>query len=122
MNRTPLRNVLTVTKALADGQRVRILMLLQAGELCVCQIVEVLGLANSTVSKHLSLLSAAGLVDLRKDGRWAYYRIAAGAEKALLGWLGRALAGDPDLAQDAKKLAVVKKKDLEVLCRQQRKS
>ena len=122
MNRTPLRDVLTVTKALADGQRVRILLLLQAGELCVCQIVEVLGLANSTVSKHLSLLAAAGLVDLRKDGRWAYYRIAGGAEKTLLGWLDRALRGDPDLARDAKKLAVVKKKDLEVLCRQQRRN
>ena len=67
MNREAMRETLRVTKALSDLQRVRILMLLRGGELCVCQIVEVLALAPSTISKHLSLLSAAGLVDWRKS-------------------------------------------------------
>ena len=45
-------------------------------ELCVCQIVELLGLAPSTVSKHLAILKQARLVDSRKEGRWMFYRLA----------------------------------------------
>lgn len=95
---------LQVTKALADRQRVRILMMLRPGELCVCQIVEVLALAPSTVSKHLSILSAAGLVEVRKDGRWMYYRRPVGAGGALarplMRWLETMLAGDGTLVMD----------------------
>ena len=125
MNRTPMMDVMAVTKALADGQRVRILMLLQHGELCVCQIVEVLQLAASTVSKHLSILNAAGLVACRKDGRWAYYRLGdetGSAEDAMIAWLDKALCRDPDILKDRDVLFKVKKKNVEVLCRQQRKS
>ena len=64
---------MTVIKALADGNRVRILSVLAGRELCVCQIIEMLGLAPSTVSKHLSILRQARLVDDRKEGRWMYY-------------------------------------------------
>ncbi len=72
-----MRAFLAVTNALSDENRVRTLAALHRhGELCVCQIVEFLGLAASTVSKHLALLHAAGLIDGRKDGRWMYYRIA----------------------------------------------
>ena len=62
MRNDEIRTVLRVTKALSDGQRIRIMMLLRGGELCVCRIVEVLALAPSTVSKHLSILSEADLV------------------------------------------------------------
>ena len=51
-------------------------MALGAGELCVCQIVELLGLAPSTVSKHMAILKQARLVDSRKEGRWMFYRLA----------------------------------------------
>lgn len=125
MNRTPLRDVLDVTKALSDGQRLRVLMLLQAGELCVCQIVEVLQLATSTVSKHLSVLTAAGLVNCRKEGRWAYYRIAEqpdATDAAVWNWARNALKRDPTIVEDAATLARVKKIDLEIICRQQRKN
>ncbi len=118
MKHSPLKLVLAVTKALADAQRIRILMLLQEGELCVCQVVGVLKLATSTVSKHLSLLSAAGLVDVRKDGRWAYYRLASPSPD--LRWIKSPLKDDPQIRADLKSLATIKKKDLEVLCRQQR--
>jgi DNA-binding transcriptional ArsR family regulator len=64
-----------VTKALSDSNRVRALMTLRNGELCVCQIIELLELAPSTVSKHMSILKQAGLVDSRKDSRWVYYRL-----------------------------------------------
>jgi len=65
---------MTVIKALADTNRVRILCALLGRELCVCQIIEMLGLAPSTVSKHLSILRQARLLDDRKEGRWMYYR------------------------------------------------
>jgi DNA-binding transcriptional ArsR family regulator len=45
------------------------------GELCVCQIIELLGLVPSTVSKHMSILKQAGLVENRKEARWMYYRL-----------------------------------------------
>ncbi len=73
---TAMRDFMAAAKALADENRVRILVALRQGELCVCQIVELLGLATSTVSKHMSVLKQAYLVDSRKDGRWIYYRLA----------------------------------------------
>lgn len=125
MNREAMRETLRVTKALSDLQRVRILMLLRGGELCVCQIVEVLALAPSTISKHLSLLSAAGLVDWRKDGRWAYYQLPEGAAGAFarpaLAWLGERLKKDDIIERDAKKLKAVVATEPETLCRRQRK-
>lgn len=99
-----MKSTLRVTKALADVQRVRILQLLEKGELCVCQMIEVLGLAPSTVSKHLSLLRSAELVEMRKDGRWAYYRLpddAAGSVRPVLEWLTMTLKDDVTIAQDA---------------------
>ena len=72
-----MRSFIAITSALSDPNRVRVLMALhKRGELCVCQIVELLGLAPSTVSKHLFILKSAGLVDARKQGRWMYYRPA----------------------------------------------
>jgi len=106
-----MRTALRVTKALSDGQRVRILMMLRGGELCVCRIVEVLALAPSTVSKHLSLLSEADLVEVRKDGRWAYYRLPQGdamkAVRPVLKWLESALGEDVSVLRDADVLARV---------------
>lgn len=75
MRADAMRWTLCVMKAVSDPQRIRILMMLGRGELCVCQIVKILELAPSTVSKHLSILTAADLVVSRKDGRWAYYRL-----------------------------------------------
>ena len=108
MRNDAMRSVLRVTKALSDGQRVRILMLLRGGELCVCRIVEVLALAPSTISKHLSLLSEADLVEVRKDGRWAYYRLPRGtalqAARPVLSWLDATLGNADTVARDAERL------------------
>ena len=68
---------MSVIKAIADTNRVRILCVLQGRELCVCQIIEMLGLAPSTVSKHLSILRQARLLEDRKEGR-CWYRTVAG--------------------------------------------
>lgn len=106
-----MRSTLRITKGLSDTQRLRILMMLRAGELCVCQIIAVLGLAPSTVSKHLSVLSEADLVISRKEGRWAHYRLPQGVMlkevKPLLKWLEESLMGDDLIAEDERKLKSV---------------
>ena len=115
-----------VAKAVADENRIRILAALRDRELCVCQLVELLGLAPSTVSKHLSILRQAYLVDIRKDGRWCYYSRPRGTglpvAEAALGWIDESLAADSALRDDARKLADILKVPLEKLCRMPSKS
>ncbi len=74
-NKPDIDDYITITKALSDPHRVRALLALRKGELCVCQIIDLFGLAPSTVSKHMSILKQAGLVNSRKDSRWVYYRL-----------------------------------------------
>ena len=66
----------TLFKALADRTRLRIVGLLAAGEVCVCDIHESLGLPQPTTSRHLAYLRRAGLVVGRKEGLWVHYRLA----------------------------------------------
>ncbi|MCB2156853.1 metalloregulator ArsR/SmtB family transcription factor [bacterium] len=117
-----MRQVLAITKALADRNRLRIVhALAERGELCVCQLYELLQLAPSTTSKHLSQLAAAGLVDVRKDGRWAYYRIAAtdAAARGALEWALAAMADQPEIDQDSQALAQILALSPEELCARQ---
>src|SRR5512143_1689776 len=74
-HRFSMREVLAITNAMADASRVRAVPALTHGPLCVSQIVELLQLAPSTLSKHLFILLQAGLVESRKTGRWVYYSI-----------------------------------------------
>ena len=67
-----------VLKAAGEPSRLRILKVLEEGELCACHLVDLLGFAQPTVSRHLSILRTAGLVTERKDGRWTYYRLPKG--------------------------------------------
>ena len=67
-------------KAFADPTRLRILSLLAAGELCVCDIVEILALPQPTVSRHLAALRHAGLVDVTREWKFAHYRLATPGE------------------------------------------
>lgn len=75
-DRVGMDDFVRVMKALSDPGRVRILKLLSAGELCACQIISGLGLAQPTVSRHMRLLADAGLVRARKAGAWVHYRLA----------------------------------------------
>ena len=116
-----LREFMAVAKALADETRVRMLLALRGGELCVCQITELFGLALSTTSKHLSILYQAGLLDARKEGRWIYYSLAgkeapAPAREAIR-WVAKALAEDRQLARDAADLKKVLALDPAELCK-----
>src|SRR3990170_2673204 len=64
-----------IFKALSDRTRLKIIPLLQDGEMCVCEISVALGLTQPTASHHLMILENAGIVEHRKEGRWAFYRI-----------------------------------------------
>ncbi len=66
---------LNIARAVSDENRVRALLALKGRELCVCQVMAMLCLAPSTVSKHMAVLRQAGLVESRKRGRWVYYRL-----------------------------------------------
>ncbi|HEX6050922.1 MAG TPA: metalloregulator ArsR/SmtB family transcription factor [Gemmatimonadaceae bacterium] len=63
-------------KGFADPTRIRILNVLAAGELCVCDIVEILGLSQPTVSRHLAYLRRTELVEATREAKYAYYRLA----------------------------------------------
>ncbi len=78
-------DLLLIGSALSDRNRVRALAQLQGGELCVCQIIELLQLSPSTVSKHMSILRHAGLVEARKDGRWMYYHLPSARDGSSAG-------------------------------------
>ena len=109
-----------VGRAIADPSRLRILKMLEPEELCVCQITVVLGLAPATVSKHLSVLKAAGLIAQRKAGRWVYYRLAGRSTNpyvpAVLALVKGVLDEDETIVLDRQKLAKIKEVSVEVLC------
>jgi DNA-binding transcriptional ArsR family regulator len=118
-----MRGFMNITKALADENRVRMLLALRGGELCVCQITELFGLAPSTVSKHLSILYQAGLAESRKEGRWIYYRLpgrsAPVAVRRAIEWVAQSVNGEPQVVDDAARLKKIQTMDPVELCRRQ---
>ena len=114
-------DLMDVLKALADENRLRALRALQGGELCVCRLIALLELAPSTVSKHLSILRAARLVESRKEGRWLYYRPAAACRVAstrrMLAWVFAEMDRTPRGREDRRKLARICAEDAESVCR-----
>src|SRR6516165_7920457 len=116
-----MKDISNITKALADENRLRMLVALGGGELCVCQITELMGLAMSTVSKHLSILYQAGLVNARKEGRWMYYSLPGKgtptAAREAVGWVRRSLDGNERIAEDEKRMKKVLAMDLKELCK-----
>ncbi len=107
-------------KAVGDPTRTRILKLLEAGGLCVCQVQAVLGLAPSTVSKHLTILKIAGLVEDRRDGKWIEYALTDASSnphaQPVLDLLQGALDRDPAVIADRKRLRTIKAIPLTELC------
>ncbi len=118
-----MREFMPITKALADENRVRMLMALRDGELCVCQITELFGYAPSTVSKHLSILFQARLVESRKDGRWIYYQLPDKSAPAMvrqaLSWVQKSVSDSPQILEDNRQLKKILKLDPAELCRRQ---
>jgi len=71
----PVKDVVKIFKALADPTRVRIMLLLGVRELCVCELMYILGMEQSRVSHHMRVLRDAGLAEDIREGRWIIYRI-----------------------------------------------
>jgi DNA-binding transcriptional ArsR family regulator len=115
-----MRQLEAALKAAGDPTRTRILKMLEANELCVCQIQAVLRLAPSTVSKHLALLKASGLVADRKDGRWVHYSLASEDHnpyaQAVLRLIRGALKRDPKILDDSRRLKAILKVPVADLC------
>ncbi len=112
-----MRDFIKVMKALSDPNRVRMVKLLQRKVLCVCEIKEALGLAQSTASKHLKILEDAGLITYSKNGLWVNYRLADGARNpyvaSLLGNLRHWLEEDPEVEALMERLPEI---DRETIC------
>jgi DNA-binding transcriptional ArsR family regulator len=118
-----VESFLSITSALSDENRVRALLALKGRELCVCQLIELLQLAPSTVSKHMSILKQARLVKGEKRGRWMYYQQAGidapvEARKALE-WIHSCLSCSPMAIEDQKKLKRIVRLDRDEICRRQ---
>lgn len=118
-----MRGFMSVAKALSDESRVRVLMALRGRELCVCQIITFLGLAPSTVSKHIAILWHAQLVESRKQGRWMFYRLneddgAPAPVRDAFVWLESALSKDPVTRDDAVRLEAILERNPEELCKE----
>jgi len=116
-----MRDIMDMYKALADEKRVRILYALRENELCVCQLIALLELAPSTVSKHLTILRSARLIDSRKNGRWMHYRLAQKFRPASAGKTLELLFKDmkktDQIIKDQKRLKKICGEGLEAICR-----
>ena len=120
---------MTIVRALADENRVRILMALRGRELCVCQVTGLLDLAPSSTSRHLSILRQAKLITCRKKGKWVYYSLPTIAEEgkefktqaqnaaslAVLAanWVQNSLCQIPEILADEKRIQEILKREQE---------
>jgi ArsR family transcriptional regulator len=113
-----MKEVVKVFKALSDPNRIRIIKLLEVQPLCVCEITSILGLATSTVSKHLSILKEADLIFDQKENKWVNYHLNRATRlpyaRDLLGFLAKNLADDPTISGDREKAARVNR---DLLCK-----
>lgn len=102
-----MQNIAQALKALSDETRLRIVTLLRHGELCVCDLMAVLDMPQSTVSRHLATLRNAGWVRGRRGGKWMYYSLSQDLSpetKALRASVLAALIILPEMQDDAEKL------------------
>ncbi|NOY87981.1 MAG: winged helix-turn-helix transcriptional regulator [FCB group bacterium] len=101
-----------IFKALSEPIRLRIVVLLTKGELCVCDLTEILSLPQSTISRHMSRLKTAGMVADRREGRWIHYRLKE-TDNVFINSLKRilfSLQNQPPYKDDLSKLAEISKK------------
>jgi ArsR family transcriptional regulator len=100
-------NVDVMFRAFSDRTRLRLLNLLRGGETCVCDLVDVLGVSQPKVSRHLAYLRKAGLVVARKEGLWMHYRLAPAKSdfhKSLINCLACCFQSVPELKKDGERL------------------
>ena len=111
-----MKEFIKVMKALREPNRVKIVKMLQHGELCVCEIQAALGVSQPTVSKHLKILEEAGLLNYRKEGLWVYYRLDDGTRSpyvaTILGNLKHWLEDSPEITEITRKLPDIRRANL----------
>jgi len=115
-----LRDFILQAKAISDETRIRILKLLEKGEFCVCQLMDILNMKQSTVSKHLGILKTAGLVEYRKNGTWTFYKLSDNLiNNYNLDFLKLLLCLKDDflIREDKKRLKEISKQDIKILCK-----
>ena len=118
-----MNTLLSMTKALADGGRLRVIgALFRIDSLCVCEIVELLGLSAPTVSRHMGVLQNAGLVQSSKEGQWVFYRLAETFPESLRLWLMEAMSDSDVPEKDLRILEDIMNSDRGQLCRQEKQS
>jgi ArsR family transcriptional regulator, arsenate/arsenite/antimonite-responsive transcriptional repressor len=100
-------------RAFSDPIRLRVLAVIQEGELCVCDLVSVLNAPQPTVSRHLAYLRRAGLVTVRQERSWNFYRLAparSSFHKKLLECLTTCFRDVPEMTKDATRLKANQKR------------
>lgn len=116
-----MHDFLDLVKAISDTNRLRALCALRNGELCVCQIIELLELAPSTVSKHMSILRQAKLVNHEKRGRWMYYQLAGEESPQVvqqaISWVLESVGDSAQAQKDLSRVREIVNCDLEDICR-----
>lgn len=111
-----MNSFLKVMKALSDPNRVKIIKMLQQKVMCVCELQGAIGLAQSTVSKHLKILEDTGLVGYSKDGLWVNYYLTDGCESpyaaSVLGNLRHWLNDEPEIVELIQKVPFLNREEL----------
>lgn len=110
-----MRDVVRLFKALGDENRLRIVKMLQERPLCVCELTDVLGVAQSCVSWHLRLLKDAGLVEDVRDGQWIIYRLPkkpTSCAARLLANAARWANDDSRIVQDRRRIRTISREKL----------
>jgi ArsR family transcriptional regulator, arsenate/arsenite/antimonite-responsive transcriptional repressor len=111
-----MKELIKVMKALSDPNRVKMIKMLQGKSMCVCEIQAALGIAQPTVSNHLKVLEAAGLVSSKKDGLWVNYYPTGGESSPyaamLLGALRHWLKDDPEVEAILKGLPGIRRENI----------
>lgn len=100
----------SLLRILADRTRLRLLHLMSGQEICVCYLVEVLGTSQPKISRHLALLRKAGIVAVRREGKWMHYRISREGNPAvsrILEQLKPLFAEDAEMRRDTARLSHV---------------
>lgn len=117
-----MQTTLEILKAVSDKNRLRVVAALSRyDELCACQVTELLNVSGATVSRHLSVLQQAGLIDSRKEGRWVYFkRVKPEGTDALFQWLEDTFRASDELKADFELLEKIVGITREDLCRMQR--
>ena len=114
-----MKHLRLTCKALSEPHRLDALLALRDGELCMCHLIELMGLRPGTVSRHIAVLKQAGLVEARREGRWQFLRLPsqpAPVVRSALAWLFETLKDDPTARKVRLRAREVRAIDVNELC------